>query len=111
MSRRHVAAFTVVLAAVAVLAAAAPAAAGTPGVNARQARQEARIEHARADGRLTACEAARLDARGDRLARREAHYRATGLGVGPVERADLHRRLDARSAAIARQAHDDDRCF
>lgn len=78
-------------------------------VGARQATQQARIADGVANGQLTRCEAARLEARSAHIERREAAYRASG-GLGPVERADLERRLDSVSRDIAEQRHDGRGC-
>ena len=94
----------------AVLVLACGSAAAHPhGIDARQHRQEARVVAGVARGELTACEALRLERRGDRIAAREARYRASA-GLGPLERRDLHRRLDAHSREIAEQRHDGRRC-
>ncbi len=90
--------------------ACATASAGTPAVDARQTRQDARIDHGVATGTLTRCEANRLENRTDRVRARESVYRATG-GVGPAERRDLNRRLNSVSADIAEQKHDGRGCF
>lgn len=75
------------------------------GIDHRQWNQSARIDAGLARGALTPREAWRLDARQDRIAHIEWHYRADGR-LGPWERADLQRRLNRSSAAIRRQAHD-----
>ena len=92
------------------LSLAIPFAADAAPVNVRQARQDARIAHGAAGGRLTACEAARLDARTDRIERREDVYRDTG-GLQPWERADLQRRLNHSSRDIHEQNHDGRGCL
>ena len=89
--------------------AAGAAAAHPHGIDARQARQDARIEAGLARGELTACEGRRLEWRGERIAAREQRYRASA-GLGPLERRDLHRRLDGLSRDIARQRRDGRRC-
>lgn len=94
----------------AVLLCTAGAAAAAPGIDARQARQDARIAAGQARGELTPCETARLLRRTDRIAAREAAYCRHG-GLGPHERRDLHHRLDHVSADIARQRRDGRRCF
>jgi hypothetical protein len=80
------------------------------GIDARQHAQERRIDAGVARGELTRCEAARLDRRGDRVARREGAYRASG-GLQPRERYDLNRRLDSVSRDIREQRHDGNGCF
>ncbi|HET7844174.1 MAG TPA: hypothetical protein VFL14_08490 [Xanthomonadales bacterium] len=76
----------------------------------RQAAQQARIADGVAHGQLTACEASRLQGRSAAIERRERRYRATG-GLGPAERADLERRLDAVSRDIAEQRRDGRGCW
>jgi hypothetical protein len=80
------------------------------GVNARQERQDIRIERGEARGQLSRCEAARLDARGDRIEHREQRYRASG-GLQPAERVQLHRSLNRLSADIAEQRRDGRGCW
>lgn len=95
----------------AVLAAGAFAAcADAAPVNARQARQEARLGAGVAQGQLTRCEARRLAARGNHIEAREQAYRRTA-GLQPWERADLQRRLNATSADIAEQRRDGNGCY
>lgn len=92
------------------LLAAAPVDAGTPRIDARQARQDARIAHGWNNRNLSACEAARLDHRADRIETTEARYRASG-GVGPRERRTLERRQDSLSADIYEQKRDGRGCL
>jgi hypothetical protein len=92
------------------LSLAAPTIAIADPVNVRQSRQDARIAHGAASGRLTACEAARLDHRTDRIARSEDHYRSTG-GLQPWERANLQHRLNRSSRDIHEQNHDGRGCY
>ena len=84
--------------------------AGTPRVDARQARQDARIAQGVANGSLTRCEADRLDDRTDRVRATEARYRASG-GVDARERRDLARRQNSLSADIHEQRHDGRGCW
>jgi hypothetical protein len=100
------AAATLVLASLASL----PVAANPRGIDARQHAQDRRIDAGVARGQLTRCEAARLDRRGDRIARHEQAYRATG-GLQPRERYDLDRRLDSVSRDIREQRADGNGCF
>ena len=93
-----------------LLCAAASADAGTPRVDARQARQDARIAHGAGNGSLTRCEADRLDDRADRVRATEARYRASG-GVDARERRDLARRQNSLSADIHEQKHDGRGCW
>lgn len=77
----------------------------TPVVDARQNRQEARIDQGIRSGELTPREAARLDAQQDRIERREARAKADG-DVTARERVRLHRAENRASRNIARQKHD-----
>ena len=100
----------VVLAAALALLAATSAQAGTPRVDARQTRQDARIAHGVSNGSLTPCEASRLDNRADRIRHTEARYRASG-GVDAQERRILARRQNDLSADIHEQKHDGRGCW
>ncbi|GAB3254310.1 hypothetical protein [Chitinimonas naiadis] len=91
------------LAAVTVLPALADVA--TPGLDARQARQEQRIENGQANGSLTDKEAARLERKGDRVDRRETRMEADGK-LTARERAKLNGAMNAQSGRIYRQKHD-----
>ena len=106
MKSFRIAAFGAVFA----LLAAATAQAGTPRVDARQARQDARIAHGVNSGSLTRCEATRLDNRADRIRHAEARYRASG-GVDARERRTLTRRQNDLSADIHEQKHDGRGCW
>ncbi|MDO7849953.1 hypothetical protein Q5H92_26575 [Hymenobacter sp. M29] len=77
----------------------------TPGVNARQARQEARINRGVATGQLNAREAARLQGREAGLQAEKRAMKADGV-VTPQERQDLRRTENRNSRAIHRQKHD-----
>ncbi|MBI1196832.1 MAG: hypothetical protein GC203_03120 [Phenylobacterium sp.] len=77
-----------------------------PGVNARQAQAERRIEHGLRTGALTAREARRLREEARDIARLEARYRRGGFNWN--ERAELDRRLDRLEWNIARESHDRD---
>ena len=92
------------------LLTATTAQAGTPRVDARQARQDARIAHGVNNGSLTRCEATRLDDRADSIRRTEARYRASG-GVDARERRTLARRQNDLSADIHEQKHDGRGCW
>ena len=95
----------------AVLAAGAFAAsADAAPVNARQARQDARVGAGVAQGQSTRCDARRLNARGNHIEAREQAYRSTA-GLQPWERVDLQRRLDSTSADIAEQRRDGNGCY
>ena len=78
-------------------------------VDARQARQQARIARGIASGALTPLETARLERRAAAVARTEAAMRRSGGGLSCRERAALDRRLDSLSAAIRVQSHDGQR--
>lgn len=84
-----------------------PAFAGvaTPQLDARQARQEHRIEHGVASGALTTQEAARLERKSDHIERMEVRMEADGK-LNRTERAKLHHAMDKQSARIYRQKHD-----
>lgn len=103
---------TAALLALAGLAAAAPAAAHPLArtIEARQHVQAQRIGAGLAQGQLTRCEAARLSHRAARIEGREHAYRATH-GLGPVERRDLHRRMDSLSRDVREQRLDGNGCF
>jgi len=75
-------------------------------VDGRQARQHARIVDGRQSGELTRRESVALAHQQARIRREEALYRATGGGIGPLERADLRRDQRRASRAIWRQKHD-----
>lgn len=76
-----------------------------PGVDHRQAHQQARIAQGVASGALTGRETRALAAEQAAIRREERLYRADGV-LGPWERADLHRDLNRASRHIARQKHD-----
>lgn len=79
--------------------------ASTPGVDARQQRQERRIEQGKASGELTRREAHRLERQQDRIDKAEAAAKADGKVTG-AERAGLQRMQDKASGRIHRQKHD-----
>jgi hypothetical protein len=87
------------------ITAFAQAPAGTPGVDAREAKQDARIDQGVASGQLTARETRRLEREQKHIAKVEAHAKADGK-VTVAERARLHRAQNAASRDIARQKHD-----
>ena len=76
----------------------------TPGVDARQARQEARIDHGIANGSLRPGEAARLEAGQARVNRMENRFKADGV-VTYRERARLHGTQNRQSRKIYRKKH------
>lgn len=77
----------------------------TPRLDARQARQEARINQGAASGALTTKEANRLEAGQDRLQAAEDKTKADGV-VTNAERAKLEHKADVQSRHIARQKTD-----
>jgi hypothetical protein len=95
---------TLVMSAILLLAFASLAHAGAPGVNHRQAHQNARIHQGVASGELTRAEAARLRAGQRHIRRDERRAKADGV-VTARERAHLNRMLNHESRAIARLKH------
>ncbi|MEY2952823.1 MAG: hypothetical protein RLZZ401_910 [Pseudomonadota bacterium] len=88
------------------LFAQAPANANaTPGIDTRQANQQARIDQGVASGQLTAKEAARLEQRQAKIAADEAAAKADGK-VTRQERKELTREQNRASGAIHHQKHD-----
>lgn len=77
----------------------------TPRADARQDRQERRIEQGVASGELTQREANRLEARQEHIENVEDRAKADGV-VTRRERARLEVKQDRSSRAIARQKHD-----
>ena len=86
-------------------APAASAATATPRIDAREAKQEKRIEQGVASGQLTARETHRLDREQQRVAKAEANAKADGT-VTRAERRKLTHLQNAASADIAHQKHD-----
>ncbi len=92
---------------VAVLAAAIalPALAqSTPGIDAREARQQVRIEQGINSGQLTPGEAARLERGQQRVHNMEARAKADGV-VTARERARIGQAQDVQSRKIYRKKH------
>ena len=81
------------------------AVAASPRLDARQQRQELRIERGHANGQLTHREAARLERQQARIARAEWRAKSDGH-FGAVERRHLQHRQNHASAAIHRERHD-----
>lgn len=81
---------------------------GGAGVNAREARIEARIDQGARSGDLTRQEARRLRAELRRINDLERYYRRTD-GLSAWERRDLEHRLDRLSGQVFGQRHDWDR--
>lgn len=77
----------------------------TPRIDARQARQQARIDAGVADGSLTRHEARRLQHQQRHIARAERHAKADGV-VTAQERQRLHAMQDHAGRSIQRQKHD-----
>jgi hypothetical protein len=75
------------------------------GVNAREARQAARIKDARQDGELTKGELDRLRADEAAIRAKERVYRESGKGLDSAEYKDLEQSLDRTSKEIYRLAH------
>lgn len=95
------------LAAVGLLAVAYPSEAQvvTPGINARQRNERARIRQGVATGELTRPEAARLKGREADIRRDKRAARADGV-VTRDERQDIRKDEAQVSRAIYRQKHD-----
>src|SRR5919198_1963697 len=81
-------------------------AASAQNINARQARQQARIYRGIASGSLTLPEARRLETQEARIAAIEARDRRSGDGLSLRERRQLERDLNRESRAIYQQKHD-----
>ena len=77
----------------------------TPKFDQRQAKQEKRIQQGTQSGSLTANEAARVENGQDRLQAKEDKAKADGK-VTPVERARLQKAENKQSARIYAQKHD-----
>jgi hypothetical protein len=80
-------------------------AASTPGIDARQAKQETRIDKGVASGALTPTEAKRLGAKESRVVRIEDNAKADG-NVTRAEKAHIVHAESKTSRAIKRQKHD-----
>jgi len=77
----------------------------TPGVDKRQANQDARIQKGVQSGQLTPREAAKLEKGQAKVEAKEAKAKADGK-VTAAERKDLHKAQNKQSRKIARQKHD-----
>jgi hypothetical protein len=88
-------------------AAAVPAHAqtDTPGIDARQERQQQRIDQGVASGELNQREANRLERQQNRIQGMEDRAKADGV-VTKGERRAIHNAQDRASRNIARQKHD-----
>jgi hypothetical protein len=76
------------------------------GINAREARQERRIDQGIYSGELTKNETRRLEREQNRIDRLEDRYRTSGDGLSPRERVRLERALNHSSRDIYRQKYD-----
>lgn len=95
----------VLLAAVFILGASTVSMAGSHSINARERNQQRRINQGIRSGELTRREARRLEANEARIRTDERFARADGK-VTPRERARLQRELNRESRGIYRQKHD-----
>jgi hypothetical protein len=77
----------------------------TPGVDARQERQEQRIQQGIESGQLNEREAARLNRQQDRIEKMEERAKSDGT-VTKRERRALHKAQDRASRHIAKEKHD-----
>ena len=89
----------------AAVAAPGYAQTATPGVDARQERQEQRIQQGIESGELNQREAGRLQREQERIATHEEKAKADGV-VTKAERRKLHREQDRASRHIAKEKHD-----
>lgn len=85
--------------------AAVLAGTGTPVIDAREQKQEQRIDQGVASGKLTPVEAGRLEAQQTRIEQRESRMKADGK-MTRRERAALTRQQNRASRQIYRQKHD-----
>jgi len=93
------------VAAVFVVIASTASMAGPRGINARERREQQRINQGIRSGELTWREARRLEAGLARIRISERFARSDGH-ISPRERARLERELNRESRAIYRQKHD-----
>ncbi|MBZ5553361.1 MAG: hypothetical protein LAO21_11620 [Acidobacteriia bacterium] len=77
----------------------------TPGINQRQARQQARINQGIRSGQLTYREARGLESREGKIQADKLFAKSDGK-VTPAERRQLNRELNRTSRGIYRQKHD-----
>jgi uncharacterized membrane protein YebE (DUF533 family) len=89
----------------AVSSATAFAQSATPGVDARQANQQQRIDQGVSSGQLNAREASRLQRGQARVQAMETKAKSDGK-VTAAERARLRKAQNVQSARIAKQKHD-----
>lgn len=76
-----------------------------PGVHARMKKQQHRIHHGVASGRLTLREFAKLEREEARIRRHELRMKSDGL-LTRGERTRLHRELNRANRHICREKHD-----
>lgn len=77
----------------------------TPGIDARQERQQQRIDQGVASGELNQREAGRLERQQDRIQGMENKAKADGV-VTKQERRQLNRSQDRTGRHIAKEKHD-----
>ncbi|MEP6944331.1 MAG: hypothetical protein ABJA02_00320 [Acidobacteriota bacterium] len=80
-------------------------------IEAREARQERRIDQGIRTGQLTQLEAKRLEVQHSRLDYLDDRLRASGGRLTYAERERLERDLNRSSSAIYRERHDRDRYY
>lgn len=97
--------FAAVLSSLALSAFAQTPAPGMPHADAREARQEQRIEKGEASGTLTPRESKRLERREQMMEKREARMKEDGK-VTPKERLRMERMENHESRDIRREKHD-----
>jgi hypothetical protein len=93
------------VAAVAAFVAVPVFAQSTPRIDAREARQEARIEQGEQSGQLTPHETAKLERGQARVENQEAKAKADGV-VTARERARITHTQNVQNRKIRRQKHD-----
>lgn len=76
----------------------------TPGINARQRRQQQRIANGIRSGELTPAETANLERKEAKIQREKAAYKSTGV-VTPLERRHLKREQNQLDRQIYRAKH------
>lgn len=95
---------SVVIASVAMFLALPALAQPVPGIDQRQARQQARIQQGVATGELTPREAAKLEHGQQRVANMEARAKADGV-VTPHEQARIQHAQNVQSKKIRHMKH------
>ena len=89
-----------------VIGASTVSMAGPHGINARERREQQRINQGIRSGELTRREARRLEEGMARIRTDERYARLSGGGISPRERARLEREMNRESRAIYHQKHD-----